>query len=801
MRRGFFSSSKVFKEGSIMQKKPAVKISIQDLIAYVFQSGDIDAKFRSNKRMVEGIKGHQAIQSLKPAGYQTEVPIVFTVKRDQFDLEINGRIDGLMISEEDVIIEEIKTTRRFLQEISEDDFPAHWAQAKSYAYIYALQNQLEKIKVKLTYYQLDSKLSKSFVQLITLDELELFFTQVLKEYLDWAETIHYWLELRNASIAQLTFPYQNYRQGQREMAVNVYKAIVGGEKLFVEAPTGIGKTLATLFPAIKALGVGESSKIFYLTAKTITRTVAENALDKLRLRGIKIKSITITAKEKVCLNSQLACDPQSCPYAKGYYDRVKVGIKDIFQQDAFTRQVIQEYAEKYCLCPFEFSLDLAFWADCIICDYNYAFDPQVYLRRFFLDQGKDYTFLIDEAHNLVDRAREMFSAELKQSSIITLQQRTKTILPEISNCLTKINDFLQLAQRICTDLESSYHVQIEPPKDLYPILKKFIQFSESWLVKGQGAPIYEEMLEVFFSVRGFLRTLEVYDDRYVTLVKKSNDDLKLKLFCLDPSFQLTSTLKQSRATIFFSATLTPMNYFTQVLTGEETVYQSRFSSPFPRSNQCLLINDQISTKYHRRASSYEKLIDLISAVVKVKVGNYLVFFPSYQYMNQVHQLFCEQNSEIKVICQQSGMSEKDREVFLAEFTTEAVETLVGFAVMGGIFGEGIDLVGERLSGVVIVGVGLPQICPEREIIRNYYEEKNGQGFEYAYIYPGMIRVLQALGRVIRTEEDRGVVVLVDQRFGSVSYQRLYPAEWQPVKRVRDCLTITRFIENFWQESV
>lgn len=783
-----------------MRKKPSIKISVQNLIEFVYQSGDIDVKFRSNSWITDGIKGHQVVQNSRPEGYRAEIPIELLVEREKFDLEINGRIDGLMITKEAVIIEEIKTTRRLLPEIFEDDIPAHWAQAKTYAYIYALQNDLQKIKVQLTYYQLDAKLSKSFDQIVSFEELELFFNDLISEYLEWAETIEDWLEIRNNSLAELTFPFKDYRRGQREMAVDVYKAIIAKEKLFVEAPTGIGKTLATLFPALKALGAGESSKIFYLTAKTITRTVAENALDKLRSHGAKLKSITITAKEKVCLNYQLVCDPENCKYARGYYDRVEEGIKDIFQQEAFTRQMIQEYAEKYCLCPFEFSLDLALWVDCIICDYNYVFDPQVYLRRFFLEKRKDYVFLIDEAHNLVDRAREMFSAELTRNSITTLMQSTKSILPEMFRSLDKVNDFFQLAEQICQQSKTSYHAQIEPPKDLYPLLKKLIEHFESWLAKSHGALIYEEVLAVYFSARSFLRTLESYDDKYVTLIEHSTYDLKLKLFCLDPSFQLSRALKQGRATVFFSATLTPMDYFSQVLVGEDSAYHSRFSSPFPRSNLCLLLNNQISTKYHSREYSYEKIAELVKTVVAGKMGNYLIFFPSYQYLNQVAQLFSEKNPDFKVICQQSSMSEKAREAFLAEFTAEAVETLVGFAVMGGIFGEGIDLVGERLSGVVIVGVGLPQLCPEREIIRNYFDEKHGLGFQYAYIYPGMIRVLQALGRVIRTENDRGVVVLVDQRFASKIYRCLYPANWQPIPRANQPETIRRVVEEFWRQG-
>ena len=775
-----------------------VKISVRDLVEFILQGGDLFSGFSGTSRNVEAIKAHQMIQNSSLEDYLPEVTVKQEVTFEDMIIEVKGRIDGVIQREKIVVIDEIKTTTLPLIQIEEDYNRLHWAQAKCYAYIYGYQNGLEELGVQLTYYNLDTKEMKLFNKKFFLKELEDFFYGLIEKYVRWAKVVNNFQISRNASIKLAEFPHKEFRKGQRDMSVRVYRVAKDGGKLFAQAPTGTGKTIATIFPALKALGEEHISKIFYLTAKTITGALAENAVAIMREKGLRLKSITLCAKEKICFMEEVNCNPESCKYAKGHFDRVRGAVEDIYKEDAFTRAKIEEYAKKHVVCPFEFSLDLTLWADCIICDYNYVFDPRVYLKRFFLDTTGDYLFLIDEAHNLVDRSREMFSAELFKQDFLDLKKVVKEKVPEIYKAIDKVNKFL-IEERKCLE-EENFLISKEPPKELYPLLKKFTTVSEKWLARNIELPYRKSLLDLYFQVVGFIRTSEYYDERYVTYTEKADNDVRIKLFCLDPSFLLGECMKRGKATALFSATLTPMDYFTKILGGNEDSLRVKLKSPFPRENLCIMIEDGISTKFSNREKSYNKIADLIYSTVSQKKGNYLVFFPSYKYLNQVFDSFSLLNTGIKTIVQSSGMKDEERENFLDNFESKINETLVGFAVMGGIFGEGIDLVGDKLSGAIIVGVGLPQICLERDIIKDYFQENRGQGFEYSYIYPGMNKVMQAVGRVIRTKEDKGVVILIDERFSFQTYRKLFPEEWTPVIRRRSDEESTKIIREFWLKS-
>ena len=553
--------------------------------------------------------------------------------------------------------------------------------------------------------------------------------------------------------------------------------------------------MAVLFPAIKALGEGYAEKIFYLTARTTGRTIAEKTLDELRAGGLRLRSVTLTAKDKICFRPDATCSPEECEYARGYYDRFETSLNEFLRQDAFTRDVIEQTASAYTLCPFESSLDLSLWADCIICDYNYVFDPKVYLRRFFLEQGGDYVFLIDEAHNLVDRAREMFSAEIQKALVLETRRPLKEELPEIYKSLGKINAWLLGVSRECTE-NGGLLAEKEQPSGLYPLLEKFMSITDRWLSLNIKTPYREGLSDLYFSVRGFLRISEHYDDSYATMLMKIGKDFRLKLFCIDPSVHLERILKRCKTAVFFSATMTPSHYFMKVLGCDESAGGLVIPSPFPTENLCLLLASGISTLYRQRASTKTEVTRMIDAVVGQKKGNYLIFFPSYEYMKMVHEEFRVLRPGTETIVQTYGLTEDERDRFLLRFSEENQDTLVGFVVMGGIFGEGIDLLGDRLSGAVIVGVGLPAISPERELIRGYFADMEQAGFEYAYVYPGMNRVLQAAGRVIRSENDRGVVLLIDKRFSNVHYRALLPKTWQPV-HARNETEVKRVLEDFW----
>lgn len=788
--------------------KRIVKISVRNLVEFVLRSGDLVATFTSSARAVDGSKIHRKIQQSQGSEYQSEVTLSIIIERDDVILQVSGRADGVIVTIDEtgnkhITIDEIKSTTLDLELIEEDHSPLHWGQAMCYAYIYAVEHALEEICVQITYCQATTYEIKAYTKKYSVQELAAFFDDLVTQYALWAERLGSWLELRDESARLLEFPFASFRHGQRQMAVAVYKTISMGCKLYAQAPTGTGKTMATIFPAVKALGLGHVEKIFFLTAKTVTRQLAEEALDRLRLAGLKFKSLTLTAKEKICFRPDAACTPEECPFAAGYYDRINQALGDAWQCESFTREVIEQYARKYNICPFELSLDLAFWADAVICDYNYVFDPRVYLKRFFAENAGQYCFLVDEAHNLVDRAREMFSAELTKQVFLQLRKTTKEKIPKLAKTAGKINSFFIKLRELCVKSsatsQASYCVQEEPPAEIYSLLRKFASMAEEWLATNEPAEFRQEVLDVYFAVHAFLRTSEMYDMRYITYIEKEDKDIKLKLFCVNPAELLRQALARGRASVLFSATLTPLNYFSEILGGEEEDAKIAVASPFSRDNLCLLVADNISTTYKMRNTTYDAVVDSITAAIRAKVGNYLVFLPSYQYMEEVYLRFCLKNPELNVVRQVGQMTEEEREVFLRQFSADNGDTLIGFAVLGGVFSEGIDLTGERLVGAVIVGVGLPQVCLEREIIRDWFDKVKYQGFEYAYIYPGMNKVMQAAGRVIRTEKDRGVVLLIDDRFSQPRYRRLFPQEWNGALRTKNSSDIAEKAAKFWGE--
>jgi len=585
------------------------------------------------------------------------------------------------------------------------------------------------------------------------------------------------------------------------MAVDVYKAIRANGRLYVQSPTGVGKTIATLFPAVKAMGQGLATRIFYLTAKTSGRLVAEKALDDMRRSNLYFRSVTLTAKEKICFCPPATCDPEICVFARGYFDKVKKALEEIDRHQAFTRPVIEAIAQQYQICPFEFSLDLALWVDCIICDYNYAFDPRVYLHRFFDFTAEPYIFLVDEAHNLPDRARAMYSAELEKATVLHLQRTLKPHLPALSKKLSAINKILLEKRKACQVEGRDALVEFEPPEKLLKAIREFSQKAEGWLVLNQNSEFRQELLEFYFLCSSYLRTAEYFDTFYVSYFEREGQaDLKAKLFCLDPAPMLAVPLERSQSTIFFSATLLPLDYFMKLLTGASDHPRRIFQSPFPLENVSLLIHNGISTKYAQRADSYEAIADTIESICSAHVGNYLVFFPSYAYLAAVLERLKVRVPESQLLVQDRGMNDAARETFLAQFSAGNQETMVGLAVMGGIFGEGIDLVGERLIGAVVVGAGVPQVCLERDLIKDYFDRQHTNGFAYAYQYPGFNRVLQATGRVIRTEADRGIIVLIDERFTHARYRQLFPTHWRGFQVVRNTGEIRERLNSFWSRK-
>lgn len=781
--------------------KKQLQISVRELVEWTLRSGDLIFEFGSGglTRSLEGIRGHQKLQkSRPPENYEKEISVSHHTERELFSLTVSGRIDGIYRLPEAVIVEEIKTTNRDLEAFAREENRIHRAQVKVYAYIYARQHDLEEVTTRLTYFHLESEDIVELDRHYQRKELETFFRELVDQYLDWASTIEEWQNLRDETIRSITFPYHYYRPGQRRMALSVYYAIKEGDQLIIQAPTGIGKTAAVLFPAVKTVAEGFTHKIFYLTARTTGRTVAEKCLAEMRSRGLKMKSLTLTAKDKICFNPDRACHPEECEFAAGYYDRLNPALEEIFQKEVFNRPIIEAVARQQRICPFEFSLELSLWADVIICDFNYAFDPYVYLKRFFQENSGKYTFLVDEAHNLVDRSREMFSAELGKQSFFQLRQLIKGKLPSLYRMAGQINAWFNRIKRERETGDTEYS-QSDPPDQIYSLLGKFCKIAESWLLLNIRTPVRQDIMDLYFEVMRFLKTAELYDDNYATCFQISGRDVKIKLFCIDPSIQLKEALKRGQAAIFFSATMTPLHYFQQVLGCDEAAKKLVLASPFPRENLCLLVADHLSTRFAHREQTKAAVSRLIIIMAGQRQGNYLFFFPSYQYMMMVYALFADAFHGGEILVQSPGMKESEREAFLEKFSNRKHGTLAGFAVMGGIFGEGIDLVGDHLSGAVIVGVGLPAISLERNLIREYFDRLLDAGFQYAYLYPGFNRVLQAAGRVIRTDRDRGVVMLIGDRFSRHQYRHLFPPEWQPV-RVNSEDHLKNLLDYFWNSS-
>ena len=760
------------------------RISVRDLVEFLLRSGDLDRRQSSGRRdaqaMQAGSRIHRKLQKQMGSGYQAEVTLKHQILLEDIPVSVEGRADGIWTDKRGeeplIVIDEIKGTYRDLSRM-EVPVEVHLAQAKCYAYIYGQQHGQMRMGVRMIYADLETEELRYFEETYAMEELSGWFRDLMAEYGKWVSFESLWQERRAESLKKLIFPF-DYREGQKDLVVSVYRTIARKKRLFIQAPTGVGKTLSVLFPALKAMGEGLASRIFYLTARTITRTVAVDALDLLRQQGMELKTVVLTAKEKLCVCEKPECDPDHCPRAKGHFDRINQAVYELWTTgpDACTREVILESAERYKVCPFELSLDLAVWVDTLICDYNYVFDPNVSLKRFFADGVReDYLFLIDEAHNLVERGREMYSASLEKEAFLQMKKLLRGKREGLTKALDGCNRYLLTLKREC---ESGF--QILPQVGGFELqLQRLSAELDKYLEQPVPEEIREQVMEFYFSVWNFLGICDRLDDNYVIYTDFSEEGhFWLHLYCVRPAENLRQCLDCGTATIFFSATLLPVNYYKDLLTGNLEDYAVYAKSPFDPANRLLLVGTDVSSRYSRRvASEYERMARYIHETVTVKTGNYLVFAPSYQVMEQVADR-CVAYEDMECIRQESGMAEEEREAFLKKFEKERNHSLVGFCVMGGIFSEGIDLTEDRLIGALIIGTGLPQMCREREIVKEYFDKKGMDGFAYAYQYPGMNKVLQAAGRVIRTEADRGMILLMDDRFATISYQRLFPREWE-----------------------
>ena len=784
---------------------PEVSISVRGLVEFIYRSGDLDLRFQGKKKMNDGIRVHQRIQKSQGADYQAEVTLVRTIMlldpetQAKVRFTVSGRADGILKTEDGYLIDEIKGTDYPLDKIDATTFPVHWAQAKIYGAIFCVDHDLSSIDIQLTYADFEEKEVKRLKQTYRAETLESFFTETVVAYQKWVFFKTQWIETRNGFIDNLEFPYPTYRNGQRELAVCVFNAIRNKRIAFAQAPTGTGKTLSVLYPAIKSLSEGEADRLFYLTPKATGKAIAEESLKVLSGDCSGLKFITLTSKEKICLNTEVTCYPEKCPYAKGHFDRILDVLWTVINtEDALTRGVIEQYAESGRVCPYEMSLDLALFADIIICDYNYVFDPRVYLRRFFEVPSERYVFLIDEAHNLVDRARGMYSAVLEKKQFVAVK---KALMPRdraLKKALEAINrQFLEVRRR-CD--ENGIWIDEEMPEAFYEALFRRAPVIESWLVENSEAPYYEAVLNLYFDMLSFLRIGELYGDGHISYIQNGNTaETVVKLFCVHPANQLKRFMENGVATILFSATLSPMDYYVDVLSGDRTAKKLILPSPFFPENRLLCYVEDVSVKYRDRADSVARLCGYIHTMASAKHGNYLVFFPSYAYMELAAQLFeALYGGRYDIIKQDRGLDEAARLAFIQTFDhTSPDRSAVYFAVMGSHFSEGIDLKGDRLIGAMIVSVGLPVMDFENDLIKAYYDAAYGAGFEFAYQYPGINKVMQSAGRVIRDEADRGVVLLVDGRYKGRYYRQHFPDDWG--RQFTTLETLEKTLTIFWED--
>lgn len=772
------------------------KVSVRNLVEFIYKSGDLNNTFQSSSRAIEGTRIHQKIQNEYNKKFnKNNVEIFlkeFYIKKDfnfkEFNIEIEGRIDGILNFNNTIEILEIKSTNINVASIKKE-VDVHMAQAKIYGYIYSLLNNLDTIDITLLYVNVDDFLRKEFKYNFGIKTLEDFFYNTLNIYYKWLNFNSKWIEKRNSSIKNLKFPFKTYRKYQRELAVTIYNSIKNKKNLYVEAPTGIGKTISTIFPSLKLLGENFCEKIFYLTAKSNTKTIAENTINILKDKNLNLRFLTITAKEKICFKEKCECNSEYCEYAKGYFDRLKDCIYNILsKEESITKEILIKYCKKYTICPFETSIILINYCDFIICDYNYIFDT----NGSFINDNNKNIFLVDEAHNLVDRSREMYSESFFKSEVLNLKKQFTVIDSGIYKALTKINK--QLIELKDFSEEKGFYTFNEKPTNLINSLKEFIIKTDLYFGRSSNYNFKEELLDFYFKANKFCKIGDNFNDNYIFYSEKQGKDLFVKLFCLNPKDIIKNVLKDSISTIFFSATLCPISYYKEILGGNEDDYNLTLKCPFPIENREVLICNNISTKFKDRNNTYDKIIHYIYSLTSLNHGNYIVFFPSYEYMEEVYFRFKKQYNNLNLKIQSSVMTEKNKEDFLKNFKENNV---IAFCVLGGSFSEGIDLKGTSLIGTIIVGVGLPKISLERDFIKNHFNKVNNLGFHYAYTFPGMNKVIQAAGRVIRSDTDKGIILLIDDRFNLPIYKSLFPKYWTPYTEIKNIAQAENIANNFF----
>ena len=745
-------------------------IGVRGMCEFTAKAGDLDLRFTPSPTALEGIAGHRTVAARRSADYQTEVALSGTFH----ELTVRGRADGYDPTLNQ--LEEVKTYRGDLDAMPDNHRQLHWAQAKVYGWLLCQQLDLTEITLALVYFNVVSEQETLIRERHTAEQLHAFFNQQCGIFLDWARQEIAHVQGRNAQLTALKFPHADFRTGQRVLAESVYKAVSTGRCLMAQAPTGIGKTIGTVFPMLKAMPGQKLDKVFFLTAKTPGRKLALDALGVLGESApqLKLRVLELVARDKACEYPTNACNGDSCPLAKGFYNRLPAARREATQQGWLDRAGLREVALRHQICPYYLSQEMARWCDVVIADYNYYFDLNALLFGLCQFHQWQVAVLVDEAHNMVERARQMYSASLDQYNLDLLR---KTAPDPLKKPLNRLNRDWNALHK---DQVAPYQAYPETPGKFIASLNLCVAaFGDYFNDHPQAAN--GELQGFYFEAIQFGRIAELFDEHFLFDISKREPGSKRALSRLTlrnvvPAGFVRPRLTAARSTVLFSATLNPRHFYRDLLGLPDTTAWVDVDSPFQRSQLQVQIASHVSTRFNHRQASLAPIVELLAGQFQARPGNYLAFFSSFDYLQQVAQLLVDTHPLIPMWQQSRGMAEADRQGFLERFTPDSQG--IGFAVLGGAFGEGIDLPGARLIGAFIATLGLAQVNPVNEQLKQRMGLLFGAGYDYTYLYPGMQKVVQAAGRVIRGTEDRGVVVLIDDRFAEPRIQQLLPAWWQ-----------------------
>jgi DNA excision repair protein ERCC-2 len=769
-------------------------LSVHELVDFVLHSGDLDTRIFNLETMTRGTQIHAFYQAKQNDKYLAEYALEYTFEYENHLITLQGRVDGVIVNGSEVTIEEIKSANTDIDNFFENNEAWHLGQAKCYALMYALRFNLDVIDIQLTYIsQIDErKMMKRYT--FTREELQSDVFSYFGEYLAFFYQVEKYEKRRTKRLKALNFPYKEVRSSQKVMMEQVEHALEHEHKIFLNAPTGSGKTMAVLYPSLKVLAEKTNTKIFYLTAKGSGKAQAENALRVVREKAL-VKSTTVSAKEKMCLNDKVACNPDECPYAVNYYGKIRNALLDAFKsRDEYNTEIVTEYAKKHELCPFEFQLDLTLLSDVIIADYNYLFDPFVYLRRFFDSKRGNYIALVDEAHNLPRRVSDNYSLVLDFTPFYSFRKVLKGA--EHKKIRRIINRIVKDLDEYKEGIISEYETITEFPHELRSSLDRFLVVGSEYM-QEQGNNLAEGFSDFFFDVNKFIKILDLADEDFI-LYTEIDEARKFfpKFFikCLSGAKFINEFLKVIDHAIFFSATLAPAPYFKTMLSIDDDIHQ--IPNPFSREQLLIMVDGSTSLYYKDREQTLSVVAEKIRAAISVNTGNYIVYTPSFMYLENLEQEL--RNSEdYDLIVQRPSMSDIEKEKYLETFKLSPTKTTLGLAVLGGSFSEGVDLVSDRLSGVIILGVGYPPPSFEKELEKDYFENKLNDGISYAYVYPALNKILQTMGRVIRSEKDYGFILLMDKRYNYSPYRQQLESYDGLVVQVKSAERISYLLARFF----